>query len=285
MSVKINEKHPSKKVVNLTEVNFNSRAFTYANNALVQKSASEILLNLLSIQPGEDILDLGCGPGHITKKIAQVTEGTVMGIDISQGMIAQAISSNKELSNLKYSVMDAENFELPINFDVIVCNSSFQWFKKPEQVLIHCFNALKKRGRIGVQAPATQSYSPNFVAAIEKIRMHPYTREVFKYFKSPWFFLESKEEYEQLFRSCGFDIVFSELRDESNLFSIEQAYKVYQSGAENGYLNQSFYTVPLTDEYINAFRELVKEAFKEQSDDSGMIDLKFKRIYIIAKRT
>jgi cyclopropane fatty-acyl-phospholipid synthase-like methyltransferase len=52
----------------MPEVNFNSKAFTYANSSLVQKSASEILLNLLSIQPGEDILDLGCGPSHITKK-------------------------------------------------------------------------------------------------------------------------------------------------------------------------------------------------------------------------
>ena len=79
--------------------------------------------------------------------------------------------------------MDAENLELPISFDVIVCNSSFQWFKKPEQVLINCFNALKQGGRIGVQAPATQLYCPNFVAAIEKIRMHPNTREVFKHFE------------------------------------------------------------------------------------------------------
>jgi hypothetical protein len=127
-------------------------------------------------------------------------------------------------------------------------------------------------------------YCPNFVAAIEKIRTHPDTREIFKNFKSPWFFLESKEEYERLFRSCGFDVIYSELRDESNLFSVEEAYKIYQSGAENGYLNQSFYTVTLTDNYINFFRELFKEAFKKQSDKSGMIDLKFKRIYIVAKK-
>ncbi|WP_440947788.1 class I SAM-dependent methyltransferase [Methanosarcina sp. T3] len=268
----------------MSEVNFNSRAFTYVDSALVQKSASEVLLNLLSIKPGEDVLDIGCGPGHITKKIAHITEGTVMGIDISQGMIEQAVSSNQEFTNLTYSVMDAENFELPVNFDVIVCNSAFQWFQKPEQSLTCCFNTLKQGGRIGVQAPATSLYCPNFVAAIEKISLHPSTREIFKYFKSPWLFFESKEEYEQLFRSCGFDIMYSELRDESNLFSVEQAYKIYQSGAENGYLNQSFYTVTLTDDYINSFRELVKEALKEQSDDSGMIDLKFKRIYIIAKK-
>jgi len=59
----------------MSEVNFNSKAFTYANNSLVQKSASEILLNLLSIQPGEDVLDLGCGPGHITKKSHRLQMG------------------------------------------------------------------------------------------------------------------------------------------------------------------------------------------------------------------
>ena len=268
----------------MTEVSFNSRAFTYANNALVQKSASEILLNLLSIQPGEDVLDLGCGPGHITKKIAQITDGTVMGIDISPGMMEQAVSSSPELSNLSYSVMDAENFELPVSFDVIVCNSVFQWFQKPEQALICSFNSLKQGGRIGVQAPATQMYCPNFVAAIERIRKHPDIRKTLKNFKSPWFFLESKEEYEQLFRNCGFDVTHSEFRDESNLFSVQDAYRIFQSGAENGYLNQSFYTATLTDDYINSFRELVKEAFKEQADGSGMIDLKFKRIYLIAKK-
>ena len=268
----------------MAEVNFNSKALTYENNALVQKSASEILLDLLSIQPGEDVLDLGCGPGNITKKIAQITEGTVMGVDVSQGMIEQAISSNQDLPNLRYSVMNAEDLEVPSKFDVIVCNSSFQWFQKPGQALNRCFNALKHGGRIGVQAPATQLHCPNFAAAIENIRVNPYTQDVFKCFKSPWFLLESKEEYERFFRSCGFHVINSEFVDESNRFSVDQVYKIYQSGAENGYLNQSFYTIALTDDYINTFRELVKESFKEQSDNSGMIDLKFKRIYLIAKK-
>ncbi|WP_410509734.1 methyltransferase domain-containing protein [Methanosarcina hadiensis] len=268
----------------MSKVSFNSKAFTYANNSLVQKSASEILLNLLSIQPGEDVLDLGCGPGHITKKIAQITDGTVIGIDISEGMIEQAVSSGQEFPNLTYYVMDAENLELPVSFDVIVCNSTFQWFQKPEKALNRCFNALRQGGRIGIQAPATQLYSPNFVAAIKKISKHPDTQEIFRHFKSPWFFLESKEEYEQVFRNCGFNVIYSELRDESNLFSVEEAYRIFQSGAENGYLNQSFYTAILTDDYINSFRELVKEAFKEQADDSDMVDLRFKRIYLMAKK-
>jgi len=268
----------------MSEVNFDSKALTYEGTALVQKSASEILLNLLSIQPGEDVLDLGCGPGNITRKIAQITDGTVMGVDDSRGMIEQAICSNQDLPNIKYAVMSAEDLELPDRYDAIFCNSCFQWFKKPKQALNRCFNALKHGGRIGVQAPATQQYCPNFVSAVEKVQMNPNTKDIFKCFNSPWLFFESKEEYKQLFGNCGLDAIHYEFIDETNHYSIEQVYGIFQAGAENGYLNQSFYTVALTDDYINAFRELIKESFKEQSDSSGMIDLKFKRIYLVAKK-
>jgi len=268
----------------MSEVNFDSKAFTYERTALVQKSASEILLNLLSIQPGENVLDLGCGPGNITKKIAQITDGTVMGVDASRGMIEKAISANQDLPNIKYTVMNAEDLELCDRFNAIVCNSSFQWFQNPEQALRCCFNVLKHEGKIGVQAPATQQYCPNFVSAIEMVQRNPCTQDVFKCFQSPWFFLESKEEYGQFFRNCGFHVLYCEFIDESNHYSVEEVYKIFQSGAENGYLNQSFYTVALNDDYIEAFRGLIKESFKEQSDSSGMIDLKFKRIYLIAKK-
>jgi ubiquinone/menaquinone biosynthesis C-methylase UbiE len=268
----------------MSEVNFDSKAFTYERTALVQKSASEILLNLLSIQPGENVLDLGCGPGNITKKIAQITDGTVMGVDASRGMIEKAISANQDLPNIKYTVMNAEDLELCDRFNAIVCNSSFQCFQNPEQALRCCFNVLKHEGKIGVQAPATQQYCPNFVSAIEMVQRNPCTQDVFKCFQSPWFFLESKEEYGQFFRNCGFHVLYCEFIDESNHYSVEEVYKIFQSGAENGYLNQSFYTVALNDDYIEAFRGLIKESFKEQSDSSGMIDLKFKRIYLIAKK-
>ncbi|AAM06281.1 predicted protein [Methanosarcina acetivorans C2A] len=77
----------------------------------------------------------------------------MMGIDISQGMIEQAVSSNQGFLSLRYSVMDAENLELPINFDVIVCNSSFQWFQKPEKVLMRCFNVLRQGGESEYRLP------------------------------------------------------------------------------------------------------------------------------------
>ena len=62
----------------------------YEETSIVQKGASEILFELLKIQPYEDVLDIGCGPGHLTQKIKEITNGIIMGIDPSEGMIKQA---------------------------------------------------------------------------------------------------------------------------------------------------------------------------------------------------
>lgn len=265
-------------------INFSSKATSYEQDALVQKSAAEVLLNLMSIQGDEDVLDLGCGSGSVTRKIALLTRGTVVGTDISYGMINEATRPGSDLPNASYFVKNAEDLGFTGNFDVIYCNSAFQWFLNPQQVLEQCLKALKPGGRMGVQAPATAMYSSNFVAAVERVRTNPATSEIFSAFKSPWLFLESAEEYRQLFEDCGFLVIQCELIQEVARYSAEQVYRVYQSGAENGYLNQSFYSVPLTDKYIKTFRQLVKEAIKEQSDKSGMVDLKFTRIYLVAKK-
>ncbi|HMZ31213.1 MAG TPA: hypothetical protein PLY13_01835, partial [Methanoregulaceae archaeon] len=95
-------------------------------------------------------------------------------------------------------------------------------------------------------------------------------------------FLEGAVEYRQLFRDCGFHPVQCEFKEESPRHTADEVYTIFQSGAENGYLNQSFYQVPLTDDYIETFRMLVKESIKEQSDESGIVNLKFVRVYLAA---
>jgi ubiquinone/menaquinone biosynthesis C-methylase UbiE len=268
----------------MVHINFDSKAAVYEQNALVQKSASAVLLGLMSIREDEDVLDLGCGSGRTTREIALLTKGLALGTDISESMIGEAIQKNDGRLNLRYLVKDAESLGFTGKFDVVYCNSAFQWFANPRKVLEQCFTALKADGRMGIQAPATSMYCPNFVTAIEKVRHHPATRATFGFFKNPWMFLESEDEYRNLFERCGFEVVTCKIIEESARYTIDQVYGIYQSGAENGYLNQSFYTIPLTDEYVKTFRSLIKKSFKEQADESGMVDLKFNRIYLVAKK-
>jgi ubiquinone/menaquinone biosynthesis C-methylase UbiE len=268
----------------MSNINFNSKAHLYEKDAIVQKLASDVLLGLVSIQDGEDVLDLGCGSGGVTKKIGLLTKGRVVGTDISEAMINEAVRNCSDQQNSSYFVKDAECLGFINTFDVIYCNSAFQWFPHPEKVLEQCFTALKPGGRMGIQAPATSMYCPNFIRALEKVRTNPSTRETFRFFKSPWFFLESEEEYRQLFRDSGFNNIKCEFKKESTRHITDEAYRIFHSGAENGYLNQSFYQVPLTDDYVKTFRMLVKESLKEQSDESGIVNLKFLRVYLVAHK-
>jgi ubiquinone/menaquinone biosynthesis C-methylase UbiE len=268
----------------MSNINFTAKAHFYEQNAMVQKLASEVLLGLLSVQEGETVLDLGCGSGGVTRKIALRTRGRVVGTDVSEGMINEAVRNSGDQRNLSYFVKDAECLGFNNEFDVIYCNSAFQWFPRPEKVLKQCLMALKPGGRMGIQAPATSMYCPNFVSSIEKVRTNPSTRELFGYFQSPWLFFESEEEYRNLFRDCGFHHITCEFKEESTRYTADEVYRIYQSGAENGYLNQSFYQVPLTDDYVETFRMLVKESIREQSDESGRVNLKFVRVYLVAHK-
>jgi len=268
----------------MVDINFDSKATLYEQKALVQKSAAEVLLGLVSIKEDENVLDLGCGSGRTTREIARCTKGIVVGTDISGSMIKEAISKDDGKPNISFLVKDAECLGFRDSFDVVFCNSAFQWFSRPKKVLKQCFTALKTGGRIGIQAPATAMYCPNFVTAVEKVRNNPATKNIFGFFKNPWMFLESEGEYRSLFEKSGFEVVTCKIVKESARFAADQVYGIYQSGAENGYLNQAFYTVPLTDAYIGTFCDLVKKAFKEQADESGIVNLTFNRIYLVAKK-
>ena len=263
------------------KIDFSRIAGEYEECATVQKSASEILLELLKIGNSEDVLDLGCGTGCLTRKIRTLTKGRIVGIDPSEGMIREAVEKSRGL-NIVYEIKSAEDMDYVESFDVIFCNSAFQWFKDPEKAVRNCYRALRKNGRMGIQAPAKKAYCPNFIEAIEMVRNDDRTKGTFAHFKEPWFFLETAEEYKSLFEKCGFNVVFSKIETITTEHTPEEVFKVFSTGAVVGYLNQDCYSVKLTEDYISAFKEIVKKAFKRQSDERGVVKLRFNRIFLIA---
>ena len=262
-------------------MDFSKISAEYERYATVQKSASYVLLNLLKIKSGEDVLDLGCGTGHITRLIRKITKGKVVGIDPSDGMIREAITKSRGMG-IVYEVKSAEEMDYYEEFDVIFCNSTMQWFSDPEKALINCYNALRKGGRIGVQAPAKRIYSPNFIKAISKVMGDERTKYIFNHFKEPWFFLETEDEYVRFFEKVGFRVAFSKLETVTTYHTPDEIFKIFLSGAVVGYLNQRYYDVEITEEYISAFKEIVRKSFEEQADRNGMVKLEFNRIFLIA---
>jgi len=260
---------------------FDRIAQRYDYQALVQASAGEQLLAMARPRVGEIVLDLGCGPGRFSRAIRRITGAPLVGLDASQDMINQARLGGSPLG-LEYCVATAEEMALENYFDLVFCNSAFQWFTDPPKVLAKLKAALKPSGRLAVQSPATENYCPQFIKALESIKASRKTGPTFEGYRSAWFFLESAEAYTDLFEASGYAVVQSTLKVEEHKLALGKAMEVFESGAAAGYLNPAHYQEPYSGDYEQDFREVFAAALAEQADAQGKITLEFSRVYLLA---
>lgn len=265
----------------MKRIDFSTVASEYEDRSQIQKSAADELLDLLVITNVEDVLDLGCGVGNPTRKIRRLTGGKVVGIDPAEGMIQEAIKKAKGM-DITFEMKSAEELDYENYFDVIFCNSAFQWFKDPERAVENCYKALRTRGRIGIQAPAKRVYCPNFVEAIEKVKEDPRTRDIFAHFYPPWFLLETAEEYKELFERFGFKVILARMEAVKTKHMPEEVFNIFSSAAAAGYLNQDYYDIEILEDFIDSFKTIVCDTFIQQVDDQGMVTLVFNRMFLIA---
>jgi trans-aconitate methyltransferase len=101
------------------------------------------VVELLAPKPGERILDLGCGTGHLTAEIAASGAHTV-GIDQSADMIAQA---RRQFPNLRFEVCDAREIPFTGEFDAVFSNAALHWIPEAGKVIRGVGRALKPNGR------------------------------------------------------------------------------------------------------------------------------------------
>ena len=96
---------------------YNSQAKEWSRNEpilLSDYSARPFVIGLCQPLAGKRVLDAGCGEGYVGRKLAEAGADHVHGIDISEKMIAEAISACavSGLGNLTYSASDIRNMDL-----------------------------------------------------------------------------------------------------------------------------------------------------------------------------
>jgi ubiquinone/menaquinone biosynthesis C-methylase UbiE len=263
---------------------FSNISAGYQKKAVLQEAASQRLFELLGLRRGDSVLDLGCGPGHITRKIRDMVTGTVFGVDPSEAMIAKARRNCQALA-VSFLVSDAESFQTNQTFDRIFCNSAFQWFRDPAKALANCAQVLKPGGRIGIQAPARANYCPNFVRAIDALMGDSRTRQAISRFRSPWFFMETEDDYAQLFQAAGLTPAYCTIEETNELCLPDKVMTVFESGAAAGYLNPDCYDVALDWDFFDTARRIIRASFQAQADQNGKVPLNFSRLYLIAEKS
>ena len=125
--------------------NFSRSAATYDQHALLQRKMADELLDKIKSHSPLKILDVGCGTGYLTMKLAAMfSQAEVIGIDIAPGMIAEA--KKRDQVNLNFMLGDGEELAFPDHsFDLIVSNATLQWMVAGK-TLIEAKRLLKNGG-------------------------------------------------------------------------------------------------------------------------------------------
>jgi len=109
------------------------------------------LVSVLNPQPGERILDAGCGTGHLAAKIA-ASGAVVLGIDSSPAMIAQA---RQNFPKLHFQLADLREFRPSgAPFDAVFSNAALHWIQDPDAAASSISAALRKGGRLVLEMGA-----------------------------------------------------------------------------------------------------------------------------------
>ncbi len=169
----------------------------YARNARFVSDLGAPVVELLAPRAGERILDLGCGDGALTAKLAAMG-CHVIGVDASAAQIEAA----RKLG-LDAHTMDAENLRFDHEFDAVFSNAALHWMRHPDKVIAGVHRALKSNGRFVAEFGGHGCVAKIKTALVDALNRRGIDGEA----ASPWYF-PTVEDYSQRLTNGGFAVTY-----------------------------------------------------------------------------
>jgi len=169
----------------------------YARNARFVADLGAPVVELLAPRAGERILDLGCGDGVLTAKLAAMG-CDVVGVDGSAAQIAAA----RKLA-LDARVMNGEALEFDSEFDAVFSNAALHWMRNSAPVIAGVHRALKPQGRFVAELGGHGCVAKIKTALVEALNRRGVNGEA----AIPWYF-PTVEDYSQQLTSGGFVVKY-----------------------------------------------------------------------------
>jgi trans-aconitate methyltransferase len=172
----------------------------YAESARFVSELGEPLLQLLDPRPKDLILDLGCGDGALSDKIA----GRACALYAVDTSFAQIQAARKR--GLQALVMDGEQLAFKPLFDAVFTNAALHWMKRPEKVAAGVWHALRPGGRFVGEFGGegnVQAIRAALHAALRRRAIDPALAD-------PWYY-PSTDQYSALLKQAAFRVEYIEL--------------------------------------------------------------------------
>jgi SAM-dependent methyltransferase len=172
------------------------------------------VLDRLRPVAGERILDLGCGSGRLTDRLADAMgRGVVVGLDLSQAMLAEAAVRLAERhrpvgphrmtdAGIEVHLVRGDAARLPFvgAFDAVFSAATFHWVQNHDKLFSSIHRALAPGGRLVAQCGG----GPNLSVLLERAHRlmdQPYYSGWFKAWRDPWHFADVPATMDRLERA------------------------------------------------------------------------------------
>jgi trans-aconitate methyltransferase len=172
----------------------------YEKNARFVSDLGAPVLRLLAPRAGERILDVGCGDGALTKKIADAGS-TVVGLDSSPDLCAAS-------RRLGLQVVELSAYDMAFSgeFDAVFSNAALHWMKDGDRVAARVARALRPGGRFVAEMGGHNCVQTVKGALIDELEARGYDGEA----ANPWYF-PTPEQYSAHLIAAGFEVRYIEL--------------------------------------------------------------------------
>lgn len=238
----------------------------YAVNARFVAELGVPLLTLLSPRPAERILDVGCGDGFLTRKIAECG-ARVVGVDSSAEMVLAA-----RALGLDARVQSGEALEFVDEFDAVFSNAALHWMKRPDAVIDGVYRALRGGGRF-----VAEFGGEGCVRTLrEAIEQSLERRGVEARSRAPWYF-PSASEYTGRLQRRGFVVKHAECFDRPTPLPT----------GVRGWLSTfagSYFTALPESEHAEVLTEVEERVTPVLRDANGVVHADYVRLRVVAQR-
>ena len=225
------------------------------------------LVELLAPRAGERILDLGCGTGQLTAKIAR-SGARVTGLDYSADMLADA---RKNFPGLTFVSGDASAFDFSEPFDAVFSNAVLHWVKNADGAAASIARALRPGGRFVAEFGGKGNIAR--VQAALRAVLGPAADA-----QSPWYY-PSVGEYSAVLERHGFEVRNASLFDRPTPLEGENGLDQWLRMFGQTYLGE------LSPEQGDGMVRQLEELLRPALYSDGIWTVDYRRLRVVAIRT